>query len=257
MQVDWLTVAAQWINFLILMWLLRRFLYQPIVRAMDRRQQAIAANLAAAEQRSELAERQALDYREKLNDLETQREALLAEARKAAERERENLIARAREDAQTLEAQWQNQFEREKVELQHRLNQQLGQWVTATARKAVLDMTGSALEQALFENFLERLQRLPDADKRLLVASADGSLALAASFELDAASRRRFIEVLHSAFSTGLTVRFEPLPESGFGLALTGSCYALEWTLERYFDGLQAELSAASIKPRGNPDHVE
>ena len=43
MQVDWLTVAAQIVNFLILVWLLHKFLYGPIVRAMGDREAAIAA----------------------------------------------------------------------------------------------------------------------------------------------------------------------------------------------------------------------
>lgn len=257
MQIDWLTVAAQWINFLILMWLLRRFLYQPILRAMDRRQQAIAANLAAAEQKVEFAERQGRAYREKLDDLETRRQALLAEAGKTAELERQRLLAQAREESQAFRRQWQSEFERETHDRQQQLSRQLGQMITLTARKALLDLTGSALEQALFENFLERLQHLPDADKRLLAESADGSLILAASFDLDEASRRRLIAALHSGFSADLAVRFGPLPKSGLGLVLTGSSYTLEWTLEHYFDGLQVDLNAALNQPNGNPDHVE
>ncbi|MCQ8130983.1 F0F1 ATP synthase subunit B family protein, partial [Methylomonas rivi] len=78
MQIDWLTVAAQWINFLILMWLLRRYLYQPILQAMDKRQQAIAARAAAAVSKTEQAEQLARDYRDKLAELEAHRDALMA-----------------------------------------------------------------------------------------------------------------------------------------------------------------------------------
>ena len=35
MLIDWFTVAAQVVNFLVLMWLLKRFLYKPIVYAID------------------------------------------------------------------------------------------------------------------------------------------------------------------------------------------------------------------------------
>ena len=42
MQIDWITVAAQIVNFLILVWLLQHFLYGPITRAMQRREQRIA-----------------------------------------------------------------------------------------------------------------------------------------------------------------------------------------------------------------------
>ncbi len=49
MPIDWFTVAAQVINFLILVWLLKRFLYKPILAAIDEREKGIAAQLASAE----------------------------------------------------------------------------------------------------------------------------------------------------------------------------------------------------------------
>ena len=48
MLVDWFTVAAQVVNFVILVWLLKRFLYQPILHAIDAREQRIALSLADA-----------------------------------------------------------------------------------------------------------------------------------------------------------------------------------------------------------------
>ncbi len=52
MQIDWLTVIAQIVNFLILVWLLKRFLYQPVINAMDQREQRIAERLQKAELRA-------------------------------------------------------------------------------------------------------------------------------------------------------------------------------------------------------------
>jgi F-type H+-transporting ATPase subunit b len=48
MLIDWFTVGAQVLNFLILVWLMKRFLYQPILDAIDAREQRIAAELANA-----------------------------------------------------------------------------------------------------------------------------------------------------------------------------------------------------------------
>jgi F-type H+-transporting ATPase subunit c len=49
MLIDWFTVGAQLLNFLILAWLLKRFLYRPILDALDAREQRIAAELADAD----------------------------------------------------------------------------------------------------------------------------------------------------------------------------------------------------------------
>ena len=42
MLIDWFTIAAQAVNFLILIWLMKRYLYQPILRAIASREQLIA-----------------------------------------------------------------------------------------------------------------------------------------------------------------------------------------------------------------------
>ena len=49
MNFDWTTFALEAINFLILVWLLKRFLYRPILDAVARRQAAVARTLADAE----------------------------------------------------------------------------------------------------------------------------------------------------------------------------------------------------------------
>jgi hypothetical protein len=49
MLIDWFTVGAQIVNFLILVWLLKRFLYKPILDAIDAREKRIAAELADAD----------------------------------------------------------------------------------------------------------------------------------------------------------------------------------------------------------------
>ena len=46
MLIDWFTIAAQALNFLILVWLMRRFLYKPILNAIDAREKLIAKELA-------------------------------------------------------------------------------------------------------------------------------------------------------------------------------------------------------------------
>ncbi|MDP3428826.1 MAG: F0F1 ATP synthase subunit B, partial [Desulfomicrobium sp.] len=46
MLIDWFTVGAQVVNFLVLVWLMKRFLYKPILGAIDAREERIAKELA-------------------------------------------------------------------------------------------------------------------------------------------------------------------------------------------------------------------
>ena len=62
MPIDWFTVVAQAINFLILVWLLKRFLYKPILHAIDEREKGIAAQLAQAEAKKAERKRSATTF---------------------------------------------------------------------------------------------------------------------------------------------------------------------------------------------------
>jgi F-type H+-transporting ATPase subunit b len=59
MLIDWFTVAAQVVNFLILVWLMKRFLYKPILHAIDEREKRIATELANADNKRPRPKRRA------------------------------------------------------------------------------------------------------------------------------------------------------------------------------------------------------
>ena len=65
MQIDWFTVVAQIVNFLILAGLLAKLLYRPIVSAMQEREERIAARMQAAQEREQAAETARLDHEQK------------------------------------------------------------------------------------------------------------------------------------------------------------------------------------------------
>ena len=81
MKLDWFTVAAQIGNFLLLLWLLKRFLYRPILAAMAARQQRVAAALAEAQAQAVAAETLRRDCLTRQQELAATRETWLAQAR--------------------------------------------------------------------------------------------------------------------------------------------------------------------------------
>ena len=78
MLIDWFTTVAQIINFLILIALLRYFLYRPIVSAMEKREKAVADRWHEAEQQRDQARAEAELQRKKNQELEEQPEQLIA-----------------------------------------------------------------------------------------------------------------------------------------------------------------------------------
>ena len=102
MLIDWVTVGAQALNFLILVWLMRRFLYKPILGAIDAREKRIAAELADADAKKAEAQKERDEFQQKNEEFDQQRAALLRRATDEAKAERQRLIEEARGSADLL-----------------------------------------------------------------------------------------------------------------------------------------------------------
>jgi F-type H+-transporting ATPase subunit b len=113
-QIDWLTVAAQIVNFLVLVWLLQRFLYRPITSAMRRREERIESRLAEAREARETAEAEERRLEEKEADLDARADAILASAREEAEELRERLERELREEMEEKRAAWRRHLAEER-----------------------------------------------------------------------------------------------------------------------------------------------
>src|ERR1700733_11055519 len=102
MLIDWFTVGAQVLNFLILVWLLKHFLYKPILNTIDTREKRIATELADANTKRTEAEKERVDFQNKNKAFDEQRSVLLGKATDEANAERARLLDAARKDADTL-----------------------------------------------------------------------------------------------------------------------------------------------------------
>jgi F-type H+-transporting ATPase subunit b len=100
MLIDWFTIVAQVINFLILVWLLKRYLYKPILNAIDEREKRIAKELADADAKKAEAKAERDGFQHKNEAFDQQRAALLGKATDEAKAERKRLLDQATGNAE-------------------------------------------------------------------------------------------------------------------------------------------------------------
>jgi F-type H+-transporting ATPase subunit b len=134
MLIDWFTIAAQVLNFLILVWLMKRFLYKPILDAIDAREERIAAKIADADAKKADAEKAHETFQEKNVEIDRRRDAILHQAEEEAQAERRRLIDEARQAADALRAQRQAALEREQQHLNDEITRRTKKEVFAIAR---------------------------------------------------------------------------------------------------------------------------
>jgi F-type H+-transporting ATPase subunit b len=166
--INWFTVAAQVVNFLILAVLLKRFLYGPIVRAMAVREERIASEMAVAAQKRREAEQEEAAITQKMQEIQAQRQEMLAQAEREAETFKAKLFDQARQDVAQIQQKWAESLKREKDTFFQNLRQRLVQEIFAISRRALGEMADQDLEQRLFMVLLKRLQQLAPEERQII-----------------------------------------------------------------------------------------
>jgi F-type H+-transporting ATPase subunit b len=262
MEINWFTFGAQIANFLLLVWLLRRFLYGPITTAMSERQQRIADRFEEAREKRETAEAEATQYRQKLEALATTREETIAEAENAARERRQEMIEEGRAEADRLEAQWKEAIRRERETFLKELGERVSHETVELARRALRDLAHAELEQAVVHVFQDRLRNLDDDRRQLLIDAIqadDGAVQVHTVFELDDENERHLTETLRTVTGMEVGLEFDQDAGLGLGIELRVGGHKVAWSLQGYLaevqerirDRIDAELS------RGEASAVE
>lgn len=253
MKVDWFTVAAQVINFLLLIYLLRHFLYRPVTRAMAQREQAIAARLETAAARQVEAEQGAAEYRKMQQELAAQRDELLVTAREQAEAERRRLVEQARQEVASAQRRWEAALEREREAFLRELSHQVGVRFCAALRGALTDLSGADLEQRIVATFCRRLEALA-GDERAAMSSvwqeSDRPVLLYTAFPLRDAELGQLLTAVRGVLGAEAQVTVDTAPQLICGIEFSAAGRKLQWSVDSYVERLEEELDASFVTLR-------
>lgn len=240
MSIDWITVIAQIANFLLLVWLLKRFLYRPILDGIDAREEEIAKRMAEAG----IAEQKALAtqalYREQQAELEATQKTKVTEALKAAEAQRDTLLAEARSKLEQEQKDWRSylQVEREKFVQQLQLSGE--QALLELTRKALHDLADAELEATLVRHISKRLAPLA---AELKDAAGENQNAVATTHEALPEAAQVQLQADINQLLPSLTLKFVIDPEQAPGLVLRVGGAQIAWTIDSYADELTEQLN--------------
>jgi F-type H+-transporting ATPase subunit b len=240
--IDWFVVGAQALNFLILVWLMKRFLYKPILRAIAAREERIAAALADADKKRADAQKEKDEFKRKNEKFEQQRAALLSKATDEARTEHQRLLDEAHAAANAVGAKRQQALRDDAHNLNHTLRRRTQQEVFAITRKALTDLAGTSLEERLGEVFIRRLWELDGREKQSFgeaLKNAPAPALLRSAFELSGEHRAAIQNALNEMFSSEVRLRFEIAPDLIGGIELSAHGQKVAWSISDYLASLE------------------
>ncbi|NJN67588.1 MAG: F0F1 ATP synthase subunit B [Chloroflexaceae bacterium] len=254
-MIDWFTVVAQVVNFLVLVYLLQRFLYAPIVRAMETREKRVLSRLEEARQQREEAEQERAAYHQKRQEWEAQHDQMLNAARKEANEERRRLLQEARDEGDRLTQRWHESLRRGKEEFLHHLRQRVSEQVLAVARRVLTDLADADLEQRMVAVFLERLRQLDEERQETLRAVAhasqqQGQVIVQSAFPLSPGQQQHIARSLREQRFIGENgengnseVTFETAADLLCGVRLVPGNHEVSWCLQSYLETLERDIA--------------
>lgn len=213
MQLDWTTFFLEVINFVVLLWILQRFLYKPVMASLDARQQRIRDETVRAEQLRSEAEALRLQYETQLaewaKEHEASRHQLEAELQQARNKALEELRKSLLDEAAKKQARDSAIIAAHEAAL---MREAAGEAYKQAAGMLVR-LASPALTQAIVEVFLADLQALDDTELNTLRKAAqaliDASMVeVRAAHALEAAFQDRIGQALNAAAGQNLTPIF-------------------------------------------------
>jgi len=244
MLIDPFIVVAQVINFLILVALLKRFLYKPITQAMSARSQRIERQLAGAASKEQDAEAEKELYLQKQRELESEKQEWLESAKQSIIEEKEELTQAAIAEVSLMRSQWYKDFERDRHQLTHEIRDRLSQQISSATRKALSDLANADLEGQIVETLINRLYNLDDSQLNAIraapVPNPHHVITIYSFFTISSNQKESLVAAIHEQIASSAEIHFEIKENLICGIELRDRGYKISWNVENYLRELEA-----------------
>lgn len=245
MLFDWFTVLAQIVNFLILMWLLKRFLYKPVLNAIDAREMRIADLLTKTQLAQQQIEQQQAELKEKNVTFASEREALLVQAKAEAGSVKKQILNSASQELAQQRSLWLAGLQKEQHNLEHEINQRTQQEVLYVARRALLDLSDVDLETQITRMFIKKLAQLSPQQRKQFSTITQGGLVIRSAMPLADDNKKALEQAVTETLSAQLLspLHFDVDLALVSGIEIVGSGHKLSWNINDYLLNLEDSIS--------------
>ena len=239
MSIDWITVIAQIANFLVLIWLLKRFLYRPILDGIDAREAEITRRMAEAGLAKKKAQAAEAEFRRQQDQLRSDQDEVAEQARQDSERQRDTLLADARAKLEKEQKDWRSHLARERQRFATQLQKAGSETLLELTRKVLRELADETLEEAIVRHLSKRLQPIVE---ELSKAAGDSTEAVAITHDALPEAARVQLEADIARLLPNVTLRFENDAQQAPGLTLRVGGAQVAWTVDSYIDEFGALL---------------
>ena len=245
-MVDWFTVAAQIVNFLILVALLRYFLYGRILEAIDRRRQRLQNEWEEAQRLRALAEEELEGARREHEQLAQQRDELLRRVRREVEEYRQSRMRQVREEVAAMRQQWAGTLADEREAFLRDVRREVAAAVLTIARRVLEELADAELETIVVRQFLQRLREaattLRERWREVAEAERPPSVLVRTAFPLPPALQEEVEQGIRGVLDGDVTIEWETSADLLCGITLHTDDEKVAWDFRDELDAIEHEI---------------
>lgn len=243
-MIDWSTVLFQIINFIILVFLLKKFLYGPIVKVMEQREQEILDREANAQQKFQQAEQTTKDYQHRIEKFENEKEENIKEMHQEISQQKQNLIKESKEEVSQLQEKMKEEIHQQANTAMKQLKEQLSIHACTLAKKTLNDLADASLEAMVFDVFVKKLENLDEQELKTISKSLkqENKAHLVSSFKISKEQEETIEKTVHQLADTDISLTYSQKDTLGCGYMLEFSGYQVSWNTNHYLDEIEKKL---------------
>jgi len=246
MHIDWFVLVAQIFNFLILVGILKYFLYGRIIKAIDDRQARFVMQKNEAEKLKNDAEASLKEYENMRRSLDENADAILDEARKNADEVKVHLTEDARKEVDGLKAAWKSTLSNEKSAFLNSLKFMAGQQVQETLRRILADLSDVSLEERIILSFIENMKKADSMTLEMLSnADEEDGITVRTSFSVTPELEVMLIGFLRAYVPQNIPLMHETVIDEIAGIELVSGGKKISWSIGDYLNELKERFAQA------------
>jgi len=238
MQFDLFTFFASLFNFLVLLFLLRIFLFKRVTNAMDTREQRIADNWDEAERTKHEAEELRAEYEQRMEEADDERDELLRETREEIERQKKKQLDQARDEVREKREEWLESVRADQSRLMRSIRESVARATVESTQVALGSLAGVSLEQEMVVRLLEEIG---DGARDLSDAIADSQVEVVTSHALGDELRDRIKSGI-SEIAEPASVEFDESGDLVCGVRMRVGDREIGWSVADHIAQLESGI---------------
>lgn len=246
MGFHWVTFLAQILNLFVLVWLLKRFLYRPIIDVIAKRQAYIEDKVKNAEKAALAAQKQQDTLTKQAEQWQADRQKRLDAVYREAEALKQEQTEQIRQEATHLRQKMQDDLNREALAKELEIRNIMIQNFMDLSRQILTDFSGIGPMAQGIELFKQKVKSLPKSTLNTIKTNLkkEGSVTVTASEKLTPAEQQNLTAFLTETLGN-TTLKFAVQNDLILGLEVTIGETVLEWNLKSYLDLFENNLNTA------------